>query len=101
MSGAVGLYSKPEHPVFYYVGGESAIGEPSTPNIDLDYTKAIHSVLGYEVRLSPDLRISAENVILLFAYFPFLATKQVTLKLAAENSIVGFTFKSGVFGIKY
>jgi hypothetical protein len=63
---AMGLHSKPENPVFYYVGGESTSGIPETPNIDLKYTRAMHTVLGYEVRLRPDLRVNVE------AYYQYL-----------------------------
>lgn len=57
---AVGLHSKPEHPVFYFTETSSPDANRTQPNRYLDYMKSIHLVLGYDYRVTSDFRIKTE-----------------------------------------
>ncbi|NND33965.1 MAG: TonB-dependent receptor, partial [Saprospiraceae bacterium] len=57
---ALGIHSKPEHPVFYFVENTSADDIRTLPNKNLDYIKSLHAVIGYDYRLGLDLRFKAE-----------------------------------------
>jgi len=84
-SAAVGLHSKPEHPVFYYAGGESSTGIPETPNLDLKYTQSLHTVIGYEWRLRSDLRFNVE------AYYQYLYNVPVPTDITENGSMLNVT----------
>ncbi len=57
---ALGMHSKPEHPVFHLAETVSSDGEGTFPNKNLDYLKSLHAVAGYDHYFSKDLRIKAE-----------------------------------------
>jgi hypothetical protein len=82
ISGAVGLHSKSEHPVFYYTGINDNGGGLETPNLNLDYTKSLHTVLGYEVRFSKVMRISVE------AYYQHLYDVPVQADITKTGSML-------------
>lgn len=56
---ALGLHSKPEHPVFHFIESSDK-SNPSLPNRNLDYIKAFHAVLGYDFRITKNFRINTE-----------------------------------------
>jgi len=56
---ALGLHSKPEHPVFYFIKSNDR-DQPTLPNRNLDYMKAIHAVVGYDFRISKNFRVNTE-----------------------------------------
>jgi hypothetical protein len=60
LSMALGIHSKPEHPVFYFVENTSVDDVRTLPNKNLDYIKSLHAVIGYDYRLRPDLRFKTE-----------------------------------------
>lgn len=57
---ALGLHSKPEHPVFHFVESKNPQDPVRQPNRNLDYIKAFHAVLGYDYSIRKDLRIKTE-----------------------------------------
>ncbi|MCB0689745.1 MAG: TonB-dependent receptor [Saprospiraceae bacterium] len=57
---ALGLHSKPEHPVFYFIESSDQRDIKTLPNRNLDYIKSFHAVLGYDFRISSDLRFNTE-----------------------------------------
>lgn len=60
-SAAVGLHSKPEHVAFYFAEVTEE-GQPKTaPNKDLDMTKSLQAVIGYDQRLGKNLRLKIET----------------------------------------
>ena len=59
-SAAVGLHSKPEH-ITYYFAERTEEGKPrTTPNKDLDLTKSLQAVIGYDQKLTNNLRLKVE-----------------------------------------
>jgi hypothetical protein len=57
---SLGIHSKPEHPAFYFVETSDLENKRITPNKNLDYLKAFHTVAGYDYRINKDFRIRAE-----------------------------------------
>jgi hypothetical protein len=57
---ALGLHSRPEHPVFYFVEATDNDGRRTLPNRNLNYLKSLQAVMGYDYRISSDLRIKTE-----------------------------------------
>ncbi|MBI5917134.1 MAG: carboxypeptidase-like regulatory domain-containing protein [Bacteroidetes bacterium] len=60
LSAAVGLHSKREHLAAYVFEGTLIDGAERTANPDLELTKSMHAVLGYDHRLNEHLRLKAE-----------------------------------------
>jgi hypothetical protein len=60
ISAAAGLHSKREHLAAYVFEGTLIDGAPRTANENLELTKSFHAVLGYDRRLSDNLRLKAE-----------------------------------------
>ena len=60
-SAAIGLHSKPEHVAFYYA--ETTVeGQPRmTPNKNVDMTKSLQAVIGYDQKLGENLRLKIET----------------------------------------
>ena len=60
-SAAVGLHSRPEHVSYYFIE-QTEEGKPrTTPNKDLDMTKSLQAVLGYNQKLGDNMRLSIET----------------------------------------
>ncbi|MCB0666378.1 MAG: TonB-dependent receptor [Saprospiraceae bacterium] len=79
---ATGLYSKPEHPVFYFTES-SQVNQPRVnPNRYLDYIKSWHLVGGYAQKIGPDLRIAAE------VYYQYLFDVPVEALTQSRRSIL-------------
>lgn len=57
---AMGLHSKPEHPVFYFTETTLPGEDRTLPNRHLDYIKSAHLVLGYDYRINRNFRIKTE-----------------------------------------
>ena len=82
LSAAVGLHSKPEHVTFYFVE-KTEEGKPRTaPNKDLDLTKSLHAVIGYDQKLGDHLRMKIE------AYYQHLYDVPVLEEEGSTGSIV-------------
>ncbi|MCH2234193.1 MAG: TonB-dependent receptor [Crocinitomicaceae bacterium] len=60
-----GLHSQIQ-PITVYFIEEELEGEITYPNQNLDFTKSIHNVLGYDFRIGPSMRLKAE------AYYQYL-----------------------------
>ena len=60
ISAAAGMHSRLEHLATYLFEGSLPNGRQIVPNKDLELTKSAQAVLGYDHRLSEDLRIKAE-----------------------------------------
>ncbi len=57
---ALGLHSKPEHPVFYFIETSADDQKRTLPNRNLDYTKSFHAVAGYDHQFSKNFRMKVE-----------------------------------------
>ena len=82
LSFAVGIHSKPEHPTFYYGGGEFNLPGSEKPNFYREYTKSLHTVLGYNWIVSKDLKVRAE------AYYQHLYDVPVQDDLTKKGSMI-------------
>ena len=60
LSAAVGLHSKMEHLAAYLFEGTLPDGTVRSPNKDLELTKSMHAVLGYDRRLGDNMRLKVE-----------------------------------------
>ena len=60
LSAAVGLHSKREHLAAYVFEGTLIDGAERTANKNLGLTKSMHAVLGYDQKLSENLRLKTE-----------------------------------------
>ncbi len=60
LSASVGLHSKKEHLAAYVFDGTLIDGADRNANPDLELTKSMHAVLGYDHRLAENLRLKAE-----------------------------------------
>lgn len=57
---STGMHSKMEHPALYTFEGTFLDGTKVAEKNNLGFTKSIHNVLSYDVRLSPKLLVKAE-----------------------------------------
>ncbi len=55
-----GMHSQMQPITVYFVEGETGAAN-ALPNKNLDFTRALHLVLGYDLFLSPEMRIKAET----------------------------------------
>ncbi len=60
INASVGRYSKLPHEAFFFYEGVNIQGDSITPSKDLDMTKSVHFILGYDYRFSPDFRLKVE-----------------------------------------
>lgn len=60
LSMALGIHSRMEHPAAYLFDGTLPNGRVHTPARNLELSKSLHAVLGYDFRLSEDIRLKAE-----------------------------------------
>ncbi len=65
-SASVGLHSKPEHLAVYLFEGTLSDGTVRVPAKNLELSKALHAVLGYDYRVSENMRLKVE------AYYQYL-----------------------------
>jgi hypothetical protein len=83
-SAAVGLHSKREHLAAYVLDGKLLDGTDRHGNLDLDLTKAMHAVLGYDQRLGADMRLKAE------VYYQYLFDVPVETVPGSTNSFLNY-----------
>ncbi len=83
-SAAVGLHSKREHLAAYVLDGKLLDGTPRSGNPNLDLTKAMHAVLGYDQRLGVDMRLKAE------VYYQHLFDVPVETLPGSTNSFLNY-----------
>ncbi len=61
ISSAVGLHARPEHASFYLMEmSDPESPERVKPNLDLEMTKALHTVLSYDYNINSNLRLNTE-----------------------------------------
>ena len=60
LSLAAGIHSRMEHPAAYLFDGTLPNGQVHTPARDLELSKSLHTVLGYDYRMGENLRLKAE-----------------------------------------
>ncbi len=82
LSAALGLHSKPEHVSFYFIENTLPGGERIAPNKDLDMTKSLHAVLGYDHLLGKNLHLKTE------LYFQHLYDVPIEKELGSKGSII-------------
>ena len=82
LSGAVGLHSKMEHLAAYLFEGTLPDGTYRPQNKDLELTKSMHAVLGYDRRLGDNMRMKLE------AYYQYLFDVPVETTPNSTNSII-------------
>ncbi len=80
LSAALGIHSKPEHIALYLSETILPDGRTISPNPDLDMTKSLHAVLGYDWKLFNNYRLKTE------LYYQYLYQVPVT----DDTSITGF-----------
>lgn len=84
LSAGYGLHSQIEHIGIYMADVEDAEGNISNPNMDLDFTKSHHFVLGFDYLLTDHLRIKIEP------YYQYLYDVPVV-----ENSFISLINSTG------
>ncbi len=82
LSAALGLHSKPEHVSFYFIEGTLQGGDRISPNKDLDLTKSLHAVLGYDHMLGTNLRLKTE------LYYQHLYDVPIDKEVGSKGSII-------------
>ena len=82
LSFATGLHSKPEHISFYFIEESSPDGIRTAPNQDLKLMKSAHTVLGYDLNISSDMRLKLE------AYYQHLYDVPVEMTMGSTTSIL-------------
>jgi hypothetical protein len=85
LSAAVGLHSKREHLAAYVFEGTLIDGAERTANKNLGLTKSMHAVLGYDRRLSENLRLKTE------VYYQYLFDIPVETLPGSTRSILNGT----------
>lgn len=85
ITAAFGLHSKKEHLAAYVFEGTLIDGATRTANKDLELTKSLHTVLGYDLNLSKNLRLKAE------LYYQYLFDVPIETLLGSTNSILNAT----------
>ena len=81
-SAAIGLHSRPEHVSYYFVE-KTEEGKPrTTPNKNLDMTKSLQAVLGYDQRLGDNMRLKIEG------YYQHLYDVPVVDDVNSHRSII-------------
>jgi hypothetical protein len=95
LSAGIGVHSRTETPIIYLAQREDDNGDYYMPNKDLEMTKAIHYVVGYENKLLPDIRFKIEayyqdlyDVIVIKEEF---AEEDWMKSFAALNTTSGYT----------
>jgi len=81
-SASIGLHSKPEHLAVYLFDGKFPDGTVHLPSKNLELSKALHAVLGYDYRLSENMRLKAE------VYYQHLYDVPVEALPNSTNSII-------------
>lgn len=84
LSAAVGLHSRREHLAAYVLEGKLLDGTPRSGNDDLELTKAMHAVLGYDQRLGANMRLKAE------VYYQHLYDVPVETVPGSTNSFLNY-----------
>ncbi len=82
LSASVGLHSKMEHLAAYIFDGTLPEGNVHRPNKDLELSKAMHAVLGYDVRLGQNLRLKLET------YYQHLYDVPIETVTGSKNSLI-------------
>lgn len=91
-SASIGLHSKPEHLAVYLFEGTFADGTVHLPARNLELTKALHAVLGYDYRLSENMRLKLE------AYYQHLYDVPVAADPTSTRSIINAFDIWGIIG---
>jgi hypothetical protein len=86
---AAGLHSRPEHTSTYLIE-RNFQGMLTSPNLDLEMTKAVHAVVGYDLNFARDFRLKIE------AYYQYLYNVPVSINQSSGFSVLN---TSGVFEI--
>jgi len=86
---AAGLHSRPEHTSTYLIERINN-GMVTSPNINLEMTKAIHAVVGYDLSFAKNFRLKIE------AYYQYLYDVPVSVNQSSGFSVLN---TSGVFDI--
>ncbi|MCP4123012.1 MAG: TonB-dependent receptor [Bacteroidetes bacterium] len=86
---AAGLHSKPEHTSTYLIERINN-GMVTSPNIDLEMTKAVHTILSYDLSFAKDFRLKIE------AYYQYLYNVPVSVNQSSGFSVLN---SAGVFDI--
>lgn len=84
LSAAVGLHSKREHLAAYVLDGKLLDGTDRSGNPDLELTKAMHAVLGYDQRIGGSMRMKAE------VYYQHLYDVPVETLPGSTNSFINY-----------
>jgi len=79
-----GMHSKMESPATYFSGNPLTDEKDTHPNKDLDFTKALHFVAGYEILLSKNLFLKTE------LYYQHLYNVPVEDSTSSSFSILNF-----------
>ncbi len=94
LSFSAGLHSKVENLAVYLFEGETPDGEIQASGRDLELTKSLHLVLGYDWRISSNLRLNTE------LYFQYLFDVPIEGQAGSTKSILNASNVWDVIGIE-
>ncbi len=94
LSAAVGLHSKMEHLATYLFEGTLPDGTVHASGKHLGLSKAMHAVLGYDHRLSPNLRLKLE------AYYQHLYDVPIDLDPTYKGSLINTADIWDIIGVE-
>ncbi len=83
-SAGFGMHSRLESPAVYLYNELQADGSYNYPNRNLDFTKSTHYVLGYDLRISENMRFKTE------LYYQSLSNIPVAKDTAGESGFFSF-----------
>jgi len=87
-----GMHSQLQPITFYFNKGKTVNGETELPNQQIDFSKAIHNVLGYDINLTENTRLKTE---LYYQYLYNIPVDTSSSSFSMLNEGDGFILPSG------
>jgi len=87
-----GMHSQLQPITFYFNKGKTVNGETELPNQQIDFSKAIHNVLGYDINLTENTRLKTE---LYYQYLYNIPVDTSSSSFSMLNEGAGFILPSG------
>jgi len=87
-----GMHSQLQPITFYFNKGKTVNGETELPNQRIDFSKAIHNVLGYDINLTENTRLKTE---LYYQYLYNIPVDTSSSSFSMLNEGAGFILPSG------
>jgi hypothetical protein len=86
ISGGLGLHTRAENTAVYFADVQNQQGKMGEFNRDLQFTKSLHNVLGYDWNISNEMRLKAE------AYYQHIYDVPVVDTLNSTMSALNFSY---------